>query len=154
MISEENKKTNEEPVNTAEQQTAEENTEPVTSTGFVEAAAEPQPQSEPQPVPQPSVTIQAQSEPQHPFSREEWILTHLEGHDLLEYLKMENEKEKAALRAKETRQERILSAFQLTVSLAAAVGIIYVLSADPTILVNVLYIAGITGGLWLWKRNK
>ena len=67
---------------------------------------------------------------------------------------MENEKEKAALRAKETRQERILSAFQLTVSLAAAVGIIYVLSADPTILVNVLYIAGITGGLWLWKRNK
>ena len=102
MISEENKKTNEEPVNTAEQQTAEENTEPVTSTGFVEAAAEPQPQSEPQPVPQPSVTIQAQSEPQHPFSREEWILTHLEGHDLLEYLKMENEKEKAALRAKET----------------------------------------------------
>ena len=150
MISEENKKTNEESVNTAEQQTAEENTEPVTSTGFVEAVVEPQPQSEPQP----SVTIQAQSEPQRPFSREEWILTHLEGHDLLEYLKMENEKEKAALRAKETRQERILSAFQLTVSLAAAVGIIYVLSADPTILVNVLYIAGITGGLWLWKRNK
>ena len=150
MISEENKKTNEEPVNNAEQQTEEENTEPKISTGFVEAVVEPQPQSEPQP----SATIQAQSEPQHPFSREEWILTHLEGHDLLEYLKMENEKEKAALRAKETRQERILSAFQLTVSLAAAVGIIYVLSADPTILVNVLYIAGITGGLWLWKRNK
>ena len=150
MISEENKKTNEEPVNTAEQQTEEENTEPKISTGFVEAVVEPQPQSEPQP----SVTIQAQSEPQRPFSREEWILTHLEDHDLLEYLKMENEKEKAALRAKETRQERILSAFQLTVSLAAAVGIIYVLSADPTILVNVLYIAGITGGLWLWKRNK
>ena len=145
MISEENKKTNEEPVNNAEQQTEEENTEPKISTGFVEAVVEPQPQSEPQP----SVTIQAQSEPQRPFSREEWILTHLEGHDLLEYLKMENEKEKAALRAKETRQERILSAFQLTVSLAAAVGIIYVLSADPTILVNVLYIAG-----WLWKRNK
>ena len=41
MISEENKKTNEEPVNTAEQQTAEENTEPVTSTGFVEAVVEP-----------------------------------------------------------------------------------------------------------------
>lgn len=150
MISEENKKTNEEPVNNAEQQTEEENTEPKISTGFVEAVVEPQPQSEPQP----SATIQAQSEPQRPFSREEWILTHLEGHDLLEYLKMENEKEKAALRAKETRQERILSAFQLTVSLAAAVGIIYVLSADPTILVNVLYIAGITGGLWLWKRNK
>ena len=153
MSLEENKTANEESVNNEEQQAG----ETVKEEAMQEMQAEPVKkleESQSGPVPQPSVTIQPQPEPQRPFSREEWILTHLEGHDLLEYLKMENEKEKTALRAKETRQERILSAFQLTISMAAAVAIIYVLSADPTILVNVLYIAGIIGGLWLWKRNK
>lgn len=153
MSLEENKTANEESVNNEEQQAGETVKEEAMQEMQAESVKKLE-ESQSGPVPQPSVTIQPQPEPQRPFSREEWILTHLEGHDLLEYLKMENEKEKTALRAKETRQERILSAFQLTISMAAAVAIIYVLSADPTILVNVLYIAGIIGGLWLWKRNK
>ncbi len=102
----------------------------------------------------PVVHREVHQEPQHAFSREEWILTHLEGKELLEYLKLEHQKEEDELSAKETRQKRILSAFQLAMSLAAAVSIVYVLSANPTILVNILYIAGLIAGMWIWKNPR
>lgn len=88
------------------------------------------------------------------FSKEQWILTHIGDENLLEYLKMEQRREEELQRAKETKQKRILSAFQLTVSLAAIVMIIFLLRDNPTVMVNILYIIAIIGALWIWKNPK
>ena len=57
-------------------------------------------------------------------------------------------------KAKETRQKRILSAFQLTVSLAAVIVVMFLLRDNPTVMVNILYIIGIIAALWIWKNAK
>lgn len=88
------------------------------------------------------------------FSKEQWILTHIGDENLLEYLKMEQRREEELQRAKETKQKRILSAFQLTVSLAAIVMIIFLLRDNPTVMVNILYIIAIIGALWILKNPK
>lgn len=88
------------------------------------------------------------------FSREEWILTHIGDENLMEYLELEQKREELMQKTKEARQKRILSAFQLAVSLAAVVGIIWLLRDNPTVMVNILYIIGIVGALWIWKNPK
>ena len=82
------------------------------------------------------------------FSREEWILTHIE------YLRMEQKKEEDVRKEKEARQKRILSAFQLTVSLAAVIAVMFLLRDNPTVMVNILYIIAIIAALWIWKNPK
>ncbi|WP_318583939.1 hypothetical protein [[Clostridium] scindens] len=54
---------------------------------------------------------------------------------------------------KETREKRIFTAFQLTVSLAAVVAVTYLLKDNPSILVSILYTIGIIAALWLWKKR-
>ena len=88
------------------------------------------------------------------FSRDEWILSQLDKEDLMEYLVLEQKRGELDKQLKETREKRLFSAFQLTVSLAAVVAVVYLLQDNPTILVNILYIAGIVAGLWLWKNPK
>ena len=88
------------------------------------------------------------------FSREEWILTHIGDENLMEYLRMEQKKEEDVRKAKETRQKRILSAFQLTVSLAAVIAVMFLLRDNPTVMVNILYIIAIIAALWIWKNPK
>ena len=88
------------------------------------------------------------------FSREEWILTHIGDENLMEYLRMEQKKEEDVRKAKETRQKRILSAFQLTVSLAAVIVVMFLLRDNPTVMVNILYIIAIIAALWSWKNPK
>ena len=88
------------------------------------------------------------------FSREEWIFTHIGDENLMEYLELEQKREELMQKTKEARQKRILSAFQLAVSLAAVVGIIWLLRDNPTVMVNILYIIGIVGALWIWKNPK
>lgn len=88
------------------------------------------------------------------FSREEWILTHIGDENLMEYLRMEQKKEEDVRKAKETRQKRILSAFQLTVSLAAVIVVMFLLRDNPTVMVNILYIIAIIAALWIWKNPK
>lgn len=86
------------------------------------------------------------------FSRDKWILTHINSEDLLEYLKLEQERSEQLRIAKDIRGKRLMSAFRLAVSLAAIVAVVYLLRDVPTILVNILYICGIIAALWLWKN--
>ncbi len=87
------------------------------------------------------------------FFRDEEIISKLEGEDLLKYLSMEQEKEEMRQNAREVRERRIFSGFQLTVSLAAIVAIVGFLKDDPTVLVNILYIIGIITVLWILRRK-
>ena len=88
------------------------------------------------------------------FSREEWILTHIGDENLMEYLRMEQKKEEDVRKAKEARQKRFLSAFQLTVSLAAVIIVMFLLRENPTVMVNILYIIAIIVALWIWKNPR
>lgn len=88
------------------------------------------------------------------FSSEQWILTHIGDENLMEYLKMEQKKEEDIRKAKDGRQKRILSAFQLTVSLAAVITVIFLLRDNPTVMVNILYIIAIIVAFWIWKNPK
>lgn len=88
------------------------------------------------------------------FSREEWILTHIGDENLMEYLRMEQKKEEDMRKAKEARQKRILSAFQLTISLAAVIVVMFLLRENPTVMVNILYIIAIIAALWIWKNPR
>ncbi len=88
------------------------------------------------------------------FSREQWILTHIGNENIMEYLRMEQKKEDEIRKAKESKQERLLSAFQLTVSLAAVIVVMFLLRDNPTVMVNILYIIAIIAGLWIWKNPR
>ena len=88
------------------------------------------------------------------FSREQWILTHIGDENLLEYLKMEYQKEEDRQRSKDMSQKRILSAVQLALSLAAVIAVIFLLRDNPTVMVNILYIIAIIAALWIWKNPK
>ena len=57
-------------------------------------------------------------------------------------------------KAKESKQKRLLSAFQLTVSLAAVIVVMFLLRDNPTVMVNILYIIAIIAGLWIWKNPR
>ena len=86
------------------------------------------------------------------FYREEEIISKLEGEDLLKYLAMEQEEHRRE--AKEVRERRIFSGFQLTISLAAIVAVVGFLKDNPTVLVNILYIVGILIALWILRQPK
>lgn len=88
------------------------------------------------------------------FSREQWILTHIGNENIMEYLRMEQKKEDEIRKAKESKQKRLLSAFQLTVSLAAVIVVMFLLRDNPTVMVNILYIIAIIAGLWIWKNPR
>ena len=88
------------------------------------------------------------------FSREEWILTHIGDENLMEYLELEQKREELLQKTRESRQKRIFSAFQLAVSLAAVVTVIWLLRDNPTVMVNILYIIGIVFAIWIWKNPR
>lgn len=88
------------------------------------------------------------------FSRDKWILSRIRDEDLMDYLKLEQERNEQLQHAKEVRGKRLMAAFQLTISLAALVTVVYLLKDTPTILVNILYICGIIAALWLWKNPR
>lgn len=87
------------------------------------------------------------------FSRDQWILSHLNEKDLIKYLELEQKRTEMSQQAKETREKRIFTAFQLTVSLAAVVAVTYLLKDNPSILVSILYTIGIIAALWIWKKR-
>lgn len=95
-----------------------------------------------------------EAEIQSDFSREQWILTHIGDENLMEYLRMEQKKEEEVRKAKEARQKRILSAFQLAISLAAVIIVMFLLRENPTVMVNILYIIAIIAALWIWKNPR
>ena len=88
------------------------------------------------------------------FLRDKWILSRIRDEDLMDYLVLEQKRNEQFQKAKDIREKRIISAFKLTVSLAAGVAVVYLLKDNPTIFVNILYIGGILGGFWFWKNPR
>lgn len=88
------------------------------------------------------------------FFRDKWILARISDENLMDYLTLEQKRNELQQQAKDIKEKRIFKAFIITVVLAAIVTIIYLLRDNPTILVNILYIAGITAALWFWKKSK
>ncbi len=85
-------------------------------------------------------------------SRDKMILSRIKDEDLMEYLALEQRRLEFLQQAKEAKEKRILIAFQLLISLAAIVGITYLLQDNPTILISILYIVGIIAALNVWRN--
>lgn len=88
------------------------------------------------------------------FSRDKWILSRIDDEHLMEYLTLEQKRFEQLQNAKEKRERRLFTAFRLTISLAAVVAVTYFLKDNPTVLVNILYIAGILAAIWFIKNPK
>lgn len=88
------------------------------------------------------------------FFRDKWILSRISDENLMDYLKLEQRRTELQQEAKDIKEKRILKAFEITVGLAAGVAVVYLLKDNPSILVNILYIAGILGALWVYKNPK
>ena len=87
------------------------------------------------------------------FFRDKWILSRISAETLMEYLKLEQRRSELQ-EAKNIKEKRILKAFEMTLGLVAIVAVIYLLRDNPSILVNILYIAGILAAFWVWKNPK
>lgn len=85
-------------------------------------------------------------------SRDKMILSRIKDEDLMKYLELEQRRLEFLQQAKEAKEKRILTAFQLLISLAAIVAITYLLQDNPTILISILYIVGIVAALNVWKN--
>lgn len=89
------------------------------------------------------------------YIREQAVLSRIDDEHLMDYLLLEQKRYESEQKLRDERGKRILSAFQLAVSLAAIVAVIGFLKDEPTVLVNILYIIGIVAAIWLWRtKNK
>lgn len=88
------------------------------------------------------------------YIREQAVLSRIDNEHLMDYLLLEQKRYESEQKHRDERGKRILSAFQLAVSLAAIVAVIGFLKDEPTVLVNILYIIGIIAAIWLWKSKK
>lgn len=87
------------------------------------------------------------------ISRDQLILSRISNKDLMEYLRLEEKRSERLQEAREKRNSRIMTAFMTTMSLAAVVGVVYLLKDNPAILVNILYIGGLLAAFWFWKKK-
>lgn len=88
------------------------------------------------------------------LSRDELILSRISDEDLMEYLRLEQQRQELLQKSKEVREKRIWTAFLLTISLMSIVLVIYFLKDNPTILVSILYTIGILVALYIWNKPK
>ena len=89
------------------------------------------------------------------YIREQAVLSRIDDEHLMDYLLLEQKRYENEQKFRDERGKRILSAFQLAVSLAAIVAVIGFLKDEPTVLVNILYIIGIVAAIWLLRtKNK
>ena len=86
--------------------------------------------------------------------RDEIILSRIPDKDLMEYLKLEQKRLDSQQHAREIREKRIWIAFQMTITLIAAVLIIYFLKDSPAILISILYTAGLLVAFNIWNKNN
>lgn len=93
-------------------------------------------------------------DPSDNFSRDQWILSHINDEDLMEYLRLEQHRMELLQQAKEKREKRIFTLVQLLLSLAAVIAVTYLLKDNPTIFLSILYIVGIIGAFWIMKNPK
>lgn len=87
-------------------------------------------------------------------SRDKLILSRIKDEDLMEYLALEQRRVEFLQQAKEAKEKRILDAFRLVVTLAAIVALTYFLQDNPTILISILYVAGIVAALKVWRNPQ
>jgi hypothetical protein len=88
------------------------------------------------------------------FSRDEWILSHIDNSQLMEYLRLEQTRSEFLQEVRDTREKRILKAVELTLALSATVAVVFLLKDEPSILINILYIVGIVTAFWFWKNPR
>lgn len=88
------------------------------------------------------------------MNRDEQILSRISDDDLMEYLHMEQKRMELLQQAKETREKRFWTTFQLLICLLSVVLVIYFLKDNPVILVTILYTFGILAALRIWSKSQ
>ena len=79
------------------------------------------------------------------MNRDEQILSRISDEDLMEYLLQQ---------AKEVREKRFWTTFQLFICLLSVILVIYFLKDNPVILVSILYTVGILTALRIWSKSQ
>ena len=74
--------------------------------------------------------------------------------DLMEYLRMEQKRMELLQQAKEVREKRFWTTFQLAICLLSVILVIYFLKDNPVILVTILYTLGILAALRIWSKAQ
>lgn len=112
---------------------------------------------------------QSRSKDEHPFreffsnfrskrkiemNRDEQILSRISDEDLMEYLRMEQKRMELLQQAKEVREKRFWTTFQLAICLLSVILVIYFLKDNPVILVTILYTFGILAALRIWSKAQ
>lgn len=88
------------------------------------------------------------------MNRDEQILSRISDEDLLEYLRMEQKRMELLQQAKEVREKRFWTTFQLSICLLSVILVIYFLKDNPVILVTILYTFGILAALRIWSKAQ
>ncbi|MED9704217.1 MAG: hypothetical protein UFV24_05505 [Dorea sp.] len=88
------------------------------------------------------------------MNRDEQILSRISDEDLMEYLRMEQKRMELLQQAKEVREKRFWTTFQLAICLLSVILVIYFLKDNPVILVTILYTLGILTALRIWSKAQ
>lgn len=88
------------------------------------------------------------------MNRDEQILSRISDEDLMEYLRMEQKRMELLQQAKEVREKRFWTTFQLFICLLSVILVIYFLKDNPVILVTILYTIGILTALRIWSKSQ
>ena len=88
------------------------------------------------------------------MNRDEQILSRISDEDLMEYLRMEQKRMELLQQAKEVREKRFWTTFQLAICLLSVILVIYFLKDNPVILVSILYTVGILTALRIWSKSQ
>ena len=88
------------------------------------------------------------------MNRDEQILSRISDEDLMEYLRMEQKRMELLQQAKEVREKRFWTTFQLAICLLSVILVIYFLKDNPVILVTILYTFGILAALRIWSQAQ
>ena len=88
------------------------------------------------------------------MNRDEQILSRISDEDLMEYLRMEQKRMELLQQAKEVREKRFWTTFQLAICLLSVILVIYFLKDNPVILVTILYTFGILAALRIWSKSQ
>lgn len=88
------------------------------------------------------------------MNRDEQILSRISDEDLMEYLRMEQKRMELLQQAKEVREKRFWTTFQLAICLLSVILVIYFLKDNPVILVTILYTFGILTALRIWSKSQ
>ena len=88
------------------------------------------------------------------MNRDEQILSRISDEYLMEYLRMEQKRMELLQQAKEVREKRFWTTFQLSICLLSVILVIYFLKDNPVILVTILYTFGILAALRIWSKAQ